>query len=262
VAGNHESDKLDIASTTKILTAYIVCQLAEIDPKVLDQVVTFSAAADKTGGSTAGVREGEQVSVGELLYGLLLPSGNDAAHAFAEHFSPHFALAAEQSAGGNADPKKPDPGKNLSSTTDGFVAEMNRQAARLGMQETRYINPHGLTAKDHKSSAKDQFKLASAALKNELFRKYIATRQRGAQLTGQGGYQRNVIWKNTNHLLAIEGYSGVKTGTTDAAGACLVSLGGRDGRELIVVVLGAASPDARYVDARNLFRWAWQTAAK
>ena len=81
-------------------------------------------------------------------------------------------------------------------------------------------------------------------------------------LAGPGGYQRNVMWKNTNRLLAIEGYDGVKTGTTDAAGACLIARGQRGSDALIVVILGSATSDARYVVARNLFRWAfWVRAA-
>jgi D-alanyl-D-alanine carboxypeptidase (penicillin-binding protein 5/6) len=241
LAGNREGDKLDIASTTKMMTAYVVCQLAQADPRVLEEIVTFSAAADKTIGSTADLREGEKVRVGELLYGLMLPSGNDAATAFAEHFDPRFAR--QESSG--------------ASPAAQFIAEMNRQAAKLGMSQTRYENPHGLTAREHKSSARDQLKLAQAALQMPLFRKCISTRQHGSKVTGPGGYERNVLWKNTNRLLGIEGYLGVKTGTTDAAGACLVACGERDGRELIVVVLGSTSSDARYVDARNLFRWAW-----
>ena len=246
LAGSRESDRLDIASTTKMMTAYIVCRLAQDDPKVLDETVTFSAAADKTVGSTADLREGEKASVGELLYGLLLPSGNDAATAFAEHFGPRLKT---ESSGGNGD------------ALGSFIAEMNRQAEKLGLAETHYENPHGLTAKDHKSSARDQLKLATAALNLPLFRQVISTRQRGTKVTGPGGYERNVLWKNTNRLLGIEGYLGVKTGTTDAAGACLVACGERDGRELVVVVLGSTSSDARYVDARNLFRWVWSRPA-
>jgi D-alanyl-D-alanine carboxypeptidase (penicillin-binding protein 5/6) len=162
---------------------------------------------------------------------LLLPSGNDAATAFAEHFAPRVG---------------------------GFIAEMNRQAAKLGMADTHYENPHGLPAKDHQSSARDLVKLGYAAMQNPLFRQYVSTRQHGTKVTGEGGYERNVVWKNTNKLLAIDGYSGIKTGTTTAAGACLVSWGERDGRELIVVILGATHTDSRYIDARNLFRWAWQ----
>lgn len=238
--GFHEADKLDMASTTKMTTAYIVCELAKADPKVLDEIVTFTAAADETPGSTAGVRAGERVSVSELLYGLMLPSGNDAATAFAEHFGPRFEAMSDSA-----------------SASRGFVAEMNRRAAALDMAETHYANPHGLSARGHQSSARDLAKLAQAAMQNPLFRNYVNTRQHGTRVTGEGGYERNIVWKNTNKLLEMEGYSGVKTGTTTAAGACLVAWGERDARELIVVVLGSTSPDARYVDSRNLFRWAW-----
>jgi D-alanyl-D-alanine carboxypeptidase (penicillin-binding protein 5/6) len=143
-------------------------------------------------------------------------------------------------------------------STSRFIAEMNRRAAELGMADTHYENPHGLPAKGHQSSARDLVKLAYTAIQHPIFRSYVSTRQHATRVTGDGGYERNIIWKNTNKLLAIDGYLGVKTGTTTAAGACLVSWGERDGRELIVVVLGATHTDARYVDARNLFRWAWQ----
>jgi serine-type D-Ala-D-Ala carboxypeptidase (penicillin-binding protein 5/6) len=72
------------------------------------------------------------------------------------------------------------------------------------------------------------------------------------------GYSRNVAWKNTNHLLSVEGYDGIKTGTTNAAGACLVSSGKRGDKQLIVIVLGSGTSEGRYVDARNLFQWAWR----
>ncbi|MEX2175629.1 MAG: serine hydrolase [Pirellulaceae bacterium] len=247
--GSREEEKLDIASTTKLMTAYLVCELAAADSPVLAETVTFSAAADKTIGSTAGVRTGEQLSVGELLYGLLLPSGNDASVALAEHFGSRV-----EEASGRREP--PDGATELSATQ--FIAAMNARAAKLGMAETHYANPHGLTAKEHKSSARDLLKLAHAALQNPLLKKIVGTRQHGTRVVGPGGYERNIVWKNTNRLLATEGYLGLKTGTTDAAGACLVACGERDGRELIVVVLGSASSDARYVDARNLFRWGWR----
>ena len=248
--GQKESEKLDIASTTKMMTAYIVCELAKHDPRILQETITFSEAADKTPGSTADVRTGEKMSVAELLYGLLLPSGNDAAMAFAEHFGSRF--------GGREGDGLTEATSGISSSARRFVAEMNRRAAKLGMNDTHYENPHGLPAKNHQSTASDLVKLAYAAMQNPLFRQYVSTRQHGTKVTGDGGYERNVVWKNTNKLLGIDGYLGVKTGTTTAAGACLVSWGERDGRELIVVVLGSTSSDARYVDSRNLYRWAWQ----
>jgi D-alanyl-D-alanine carboxypeptidase (penicillin-binding protein 5/6) len=234
---------LDFASTTKIMTAYLVLKLIEENKKVLEEQVTFSARADGTPGSTAGVRFGEQLSVRELLYGLLLPSGNDASVALAEHFGERLSES-------EGDSRERDPLAD-------FVAEMNRTAGELGMQDTTYKNPHGLTAPGHVSTAADLLKLAHAAMRLESFRGYVSTRQHGCTVTGNGGYRRNVLWKNTNRLLGIEGYHGVKTGTTRAAGACLVSCGRRGDDELLVVILGAKSSDARYADTRNLFRWAW-----
>lgn len=237
---------LDIASTTKMMTAYIITELARKNPKVLDEVVTYSMRADNTPGSTSGLLAGERATVREVLYGLMLPSGNDASVALAEHFGGRFSSVRND--------KSPANGDSLES----FVAEMNRTAKRLGMKETHYRNPHGLTVKHHKSSARDLAKLAFTAMQNPLFRRYVGTRQHGATVTGLGGYRRNVVWKNTNQLLKIDGYSGVKTGTTSAAGACLVSYGERNGQSRIVVILGAVASPARYTDARNLFRWAWK----
>ncbi len=254
--GKNESDKLDIASTTKMMTAYIVCELARQDAKVLAEEVTFSEAADKTGGSTSAVRAGERLPVGELLYGLLLPSGNDASVAFAEHFGPRLASGNGPQASGGSQPAS--GGREPpESPARAFIAEMNRRATKLGMTSTHYENPHGLPARGHQSTCRDLATLAHAALQNPIFRQYVSTRQHGSKVTGQGGYERNIVWKNTNQLLAIDGYLGVKTGTTSAAGACLVSWGERNGKELIVVVLGSTSGDARYIDSRNLYRWAW-----
>jgi D-alanyl-D-alanine carboxypeptidase (penicillin-binding protein 5/6) len=266
--GKKESDRLDIASTTKMMTAYIVCELAKESPQVLDEVITFSETADKTGGSTSDVHAGEKLTVGELMYGLLLPSGNDASVAFAEHFGPRFnatedsgtqSVPGVQDSGSNASPSPSLPLAPSPATTAArrFIAEMNRRAALLEMTDTHYENPHGLPARGHQSTCRDLVKLAHAAMQNPLFRQYVSTRQHGTTVIGEGGYERNIVWKNTNKLLEIDGYRGVKTGTTTAAGACLVSWGERDGKELIVVVLGATSSDARYVDSRNLYRWAW-----
>ncbi|MBX3432108.1 MAG: membrane dipeptidase [Pirellulales bacterium] len=238
----------DMASTTKIMTAYVVLRYAAEHPEILDETVTFSKRADDTIGSTADVRVGEQVSVRELLYGMMLPSGNDATVAFAEHFGARL---------GSPQPSEPSEISARSAAYDAFVAAMNRTAAELGLAATQFANTHGLTAEGHHASAHDLAKLARAAFELPLFKDVVGTRQRGATVTGPGGYRRNVAWYNTNRLLATEGYYGVKTGTTTAAGACLVSAGERDGRRLIVAVLGAESSESRYADSRNLYRWAW-----
>jgi D-alanyl-D-alanine carboxypeptidase (penicillin-binding protein 5/6) len=245
--GHNENESRPMASTTKIMTAYLVLKLAELEPGILDDEVAFSEKADGTEGSSAQLRAGERLAVRELLYGLLLPSGNDASVALAEHFGPRFDPA--EGDGDNEDP------------VTRFVAQMNRTAKELDLTETSYLNPHGLSENGHRSSPCDLAKLAWTVMQNPLFRKYVQTRQRGCTVLGAGGYRRNVVWKNTNELLEIEGYVGVKTGTTGAAGACLVSQGRRGDDELLVVILGAASTEARYADTRNLYRWAWRQRA-
>jgi D-alanyl-D-alanine carboxypeptidase (penicillin-binding protein 5/6) len=265
--GDHEDQKRDPASTTKMMTAYLVTSLAEKDPSVLEEVVTFSERADKTPGSTSAVKAGEKVPVGELLYGLLLPSGNDASVALAEHFGKRLAEVDEVDSKHDENAKRNDndandEGDEKASSYDHFIAAMNRQAKELGMESTHFENPHGLPAEGHQTTARDLARLAFVATKQPLFSKIVSTRQHGATLDSLTGYRRNIVWRNTNQLLRREGYDGIKTGTTGAAGACLVSRSERDGRRLIVVVLGAASTESRYTDTRNLFRWAWNDLVK
>jgi serine-type D-Ala-D-Ala carboxypeptidase (penicillin-binding protein 5/6) len=232
--GSSASEPLVIASTTKIMTARLVFKLAAEDPRVLDETVTFSEKAAQVPGSSAKLKAGEKLPVRELFYGMLLPSGNDAAHAFAEHFGPRFGKGDAVAA---------------------FVARMNREAASLKMGETKYLDPHGLAK--NVASARDLATLAARTLPDERFRGYVSTRRYEYDVVGTDGKKRRLVWENTNRLLGIEGYDGVKTGTTTAAGSCLVASGRRDGNHVIVVVLGSTSNDSRYVDARNLFRWAW-----
>jgi len=248
VLWSHQAnERRHIASTTKIMTAYVVLKLAQGQPKIMDEVVEFSRRADETRGSSARIRAGERLPVRHLLYGLLLPSGNDASVALAEHFGHRLAKAAGD--------KTKDP-------LPAFVAAMNRTAAALKMTHTHYENPHGLTSTKHLSSARDLTILARAAFQMATFRKYVGRRLFGCELIAKDGSKRNTIWKNTNRLLPISGYDGVKTGTTSAAGACLVASGHRADRHLFVVVLKSVNSDARYVDTRNLFRWGWQQFAK
>jgi serine-type D-Ala-D-Ala carboxypeptidase (penicillin-binding protein 5/6) len=237
-------ERRDFASTTKTMTAWLILREAEKEPRLLDEIISFPSAADRTGGSTCGLKTGERISVRDLIYGLMLPSGNDAAVALAEFAGPRFA----------AERGSPDAQKPLAR----FVAEMNRTADELGMKQTHYSNPHGLPDKLHLSTAVDQLLLTAKVMQDARFRDYVQTRQHAVRVQGPGGTTRTVVWKNGNELLKIAGYSGVKTGTTDAAGACLISVGRHLEDELIVVVLGCSSNESRYVDTRNLFRWSWQ----
>ncbi len=240
VGSSDGTTQLPIASTTKLMTAYVVLRYAQDHPSALDEVITFSRRADETPGSTAGVRAGEQLTVRELMYGLLLPSGNDAAVALAEHFGQRLAPDSDASVYGR------------------FVQAMNDQAKELGLSNTHFANPHGLTEDKHYSSAIDLAQLALAASKVPLLAEVVNTPEHGCRLRSSAGYTRDVLWTNTNRLLAQQGFSGMKTGTTSAAGACLVALGQQGERRRIVVVLGSDSSAARYIDARNLFRWTWR----
>jgi D-alanyl-D-alanine carboxypeptidase (penicillin-binding protein 5/6) len=226
------------ASIVKVMTALVVLEDAAGRAGALEEQVEVSDRAGTETGSSAGLRPGDSAAVGELLYGLMLPSGNDAAVALAEHVGRRL---------GGGDP------------LEAFVAAMNRRAAALGLAATSYANPHGKTAPGAGSTAGDTARLVAAALGSKAFREIVATRERTATLTNAAGYRRDVVWRSTNRLLGIEGYTGVKTGTTHAAGCCLAALAARGGRELVVVVLGATSTEARYADTRNLFRYAWRT---
>ncbi|HTI49630.1 MAG TPA: D-alanyl-D-alanine carboxypeptidase family protein, partial [Planctomycetaceae bacterium] len=241
-----ESDSgsaVDVASTTKIMTAYVILELVRTEGKLLDQPVTFSDRAARTSGSSCDLKPGEALPLREMLFALLLPSGNDAAVALAEHLGKRFEPATR---------------KGADEPLARFVAEMNRTAKRLEMSATRYVNPNGLPEKGHVSSARDLVRLTVAARRHALFREIAATRQHNVEVVGRDGKRRTLTWKNTNRLLAIAGYSGVKTGYTRSAGSCLVSTGERGKDSLIVVVLGAPSAAAAVTDSRNLYRWAWR----
>jgi D-alanyl-D-alanine carboxypeptidase (penicillin-binding protein 5/6) len=236
--GGKETEARPMASTSKIMTAWVVLGMAATDPKVIDEVVTYSERAAKTPGSSAKLLAGEKVPVKDLLYGLLLPSGNDAAVALAEHFGPRLGEASER---------------------DGlqrFVAELNERAKSLGLKEMAFKDPNGLSP-GNVASARDLATLTYEAMKDERFRAYVATRRYNCEVVEPGGGKRKIAWTNTNQLLDIEGYEGVKTGTTTPAGNCLVASARRGEDRLIVVVLGSTSADSRYLDVRNLFRWAW-----
>jgi D-alanyl-D-alanine carboxypeptidase (penicillin-binding protein 5/6) len=185
---------------------------------------------------------GEKAKVRDLLYGLLLPSGNDVAVALAEHFGKRLR-----------DPKAPPSDAPLDTLTE-FTDEMNRRAIRIGMNRTTFLDPHGNSK--NMSTTQDLLRLTWMAMQNPLFRKYVNTRVYRCEIIKTDGTKRRVTWINTNRMLGIDGFDGVKTGTTSGAGACLVASGWRGKDNILVVVLGSTQGDGRYVDTRNLFRWA------
>ena len=186
-----------IASTTKIMTALIVCEQCN----VLDRV-RIPKEAVGIEGSSMYLREGEVLTIQELLYGLMMHSGNDAAVALAIY------------CGG---------------TVEGFVERMNDKAKLLGLSGTHFANPNGLDHPDHYSTARDLAALASYAMNDPIFSKTVSTK---ALTVGQRSM------KNHNKLLwMVDGADGVKTGYTRAAGRVLVSSACRDGRRLVAVTI-------------------------
>jgi D-alanyl-D-alanine carboxypeptidase (penicillin-binding protein 5/6) len=240
LAGHRQDESLDIASTTKIMTALLIARELKSQPNLLQETITFSKRADNTVGSSTTIRAGESISIRDAMYGLMLPSGNDAGVALAEWYGRRKGAIEA-----NVDPLK------------FFIDAMNEEAKRLGMNKTSFRNPHGITHPEHKSSCEDLIIVSCELLQYPFVREVIATRRHECIAKGQEGYQRRLIWKNSNRLLDVGGYVGIKTGTTDAAGECLVSMSDREGVQTIVVVLGASGSSARYADSRNLHRWSW-----
>lgn len=188
-----------IASTTKIMTALVVCEQCN----VLDRVAIPKEAVGIEG-SSIYLKEGEILTVQELLYGMMLHSGNDAATALAIY------------CGG---------------TVEGFAQLMNDKAHRLGLKNTHFVNPHGLDAPDHYSTAEDLARLADYAMENPLFSRTVSAKT----VTIGDRYLRN----HNKLLWQVEGADGVKTGFTKAAGRILVSSAERQGRRIIAVTINA-----------------------
>lgn len=195
--------RLPIASLTKIMTAIVAIEHGD-----LNDMVKASKNAVGVEGSSIFLRLGEELSLEDLLYGLMLRSGNDAAVAIAEH---------------------------VGGSVEGFVYLMNEKARILGLENTHFMNPHGLDHPDHYSSARDLAILTSYALKNPTFQKIVSTQVKTAPLADEAWDRK---WFNKNKMLRMyQGADGVKTGYTRLAKRCLVSSATRNERQLAVVVI-------------------------
>lgn len=207
-----------MASTTKIMTA-----LVAIEKGSLDDTVTISKRAAGIWGSTINLQTGQEYTLYELLYGLLLNSGNDASIAIAEH---------------------------VGGSVEAFVEMMNQKARELGAYDTAYVNTHGLDTAGHYTTAYDLALITRCALTNPIFSKIVSTKT--ASITGRQLY-------NTNELLDLyPGADGVKTGYTGKAGRCLVASATRDGMRLISVVLGAPTVYKRAQSSKDILDYAFK----
>ena len=196
-------ERLPMASTTKIMTCITALESCSID-----DIATVSWAAAATEGSSAYIEPGYEISICDLLYGLMLNSGNDAAVAIAEH---------------------------ISGSVDGFVKLMNAKAEEIGVGNTHFTNPNGLHDDEHYTTAYDLAMITRYAMKNQTFREIVSTTNFSARIVNTDG---TLTFQNHNKLLGTyDGCVGVKTGFTKAAGRCLVSAAERDGLTFVAVTL-------------------------
>lgn len=221
VLGKNEDKETPMASTTKIMTAIVVLE----NKPNLDEISTVSKQAASIGGSKLGLKEGDKISIRDLLFGLLMRSGNDTA----------IQLAIE-----------------TSGSKEKFLDEMNLKAKKMQLTHTNFTSPHGLDDPNHYTTAKELAIMTDYALKNETIRTIVGTHYATIKINNQ---ERQI--KNTNELLVnnIEGVYGVKTGFTNMAGRCLVTAVKRNGMDLIIVVIGADTKKDRGADTLKLIKF-------
>ncbi|HPU79387.1 D-alanyl-D-alanine carboxypeptidase family protein [Accumulibacter sp.] len=225
LAAQAPEQRLEPASLTKLMTAYLSFAAIRQGTIKLDQAVPVSQKAWKTGGSRMFIQVGTQVKVEDLLKGMIVQSGNDACVALAE------AIAGDE---------------------ENFAQMMNREAQRLGMQGSSFRNASGLPDPQHYTTARDLAILAGALIRDfpEEYAKYYSIKE---------FRYNNITQPNRNRLLYIDPtVDGLKTGHTEAAGYCLVSSAKRGSRRLLSVVLGAASDNARAQESLKLLNYGFQ----
>lgn len=212
--------KRPMASTTKIMTIILAMENGN-----LEDVVTVSKRAAQIGGSTVDLKVGDKIKLSELLYGLMLNSGNDAGIAVAEH---------------------------IGGSVENFASMMNNKAIEIGAYNTSFTSPHGLDNPEHYSTAYDMAIITRYALKNPQIAKIVKTIEYNMKFMNGNSKQL----RNTNPLLTVyEGTTGVKTGYTGMAGKCLVSSAKRNGMEIIAVTLGSQSSQIRIKDSISILNY-------
>lgn len=227
------TDHVRIASITKVMTAIVALEHAD-----LDNMVTVDEAAATVGEATSGLRQGDTLTLEDALRGLLVPSGNDA------------AMAIASSVGALIDANDP---------YQAFIDAMNAKATELGMNDTLFTNPHGLDfdewSQGQHSCARDVGAMCAYAMQNETLRSIVGTGDVTITVTGADGAARDVALTDVNQLVGTDGNIGIKTGTTDDAGMCFAGAWLRDGVEIYTVVLGCPTTEQRFGDSTTLANW-------
>lgn len=223
----NEHEKLEPASVTKIMTLLLTMEAIDAGKLHYDDVVTASANAAAMGGSQVFLKEGEQMTVEDLLKAVCVASGNDACVALAEH---------------------------ISGVTELFVEQMNNRAKELGMNDTHFVNCNGLTAEGHLTSAYD-----IAIMSRELLLHHDDIHRFTTiwmDTIRDGAFQL----ANTNKLIRFyDGATGLKTGFTSSAGYCISATAEKEGMELIAVIMKGETADSRNTDAKALLNYGFST---
>ena len=220
--GKNEDKQTPMASTTKIMSAVVT-----VENSKLTDVVKINAKAAGTGGSRLGLKKNDKITVNDLLYGLMLRSGNDAAIALAIH---------------------------VGGSVEGFAELMNKKAKELKLVNTHFVVPHGLDMEGHYTTAYELAKITDYALKNKKIREVVSTKTTTVSING-----RPKTISNTNELLgSLNGVYGVKTGFTNGAGRCLVTACKRGELDVITVVIGADTKKYRTLDSIKLIQYAFK----
>ena len=215
-----------VASTQKIVTALCVIEGGDIDKQV-----TVAASDSQCEPTNLGIKAGETYSRRELLKVLMVKSANDVGRALA---------------------------RDVGGSQENFAALMNARAAQLGMRQSHFVNPHGLPDPQQFSTARDMAIAARQAYRSPLLRSYFATKE----MTFQFNSGKTIELENTNKILKTVPYcNGMKTGTTNAAGRCLVCTGELGNRAAAVVVLKSNTPNV-WKDSEKLLRWALETPTR
>ena len=219
----NEHEQLEPASVTKIMTLLLVMEAIDSGSLHYDDMVTASAYACSMGGSQIWLKENEQMTVGEMLKAVCVASANDASVALAEH---------------------------IAGSAEAFVEKMNQRAAELGMEDTHFVNPTGLPAEGHVTSAYDIALMSRELILHHPDIRRFTTIWMDTLRDGEFGLS------NTNKLIRYyEGATGLKTGSTDSALYCLSATAERDGMELIAVILKSPTSTQRFESAKVLLNY-------
>ncbi|MDO4938770.1 MAG: serine hydrolase [Lachnospiraceae bacterium] len=224
ISAKAPTERMNPASTTKIMTALCALKYGNIDDLV---VITNDALITEEGASLAYIKPGQTYTLRQLLYGLLLPSGNDAANAIAIH---------------------------VGGSIDAFVDIMNKEATEIGAADTHFKNPHGMTDEDHYTTAYDLYLMLNEAMQYPDFIEICSTKEYNVEYLNEDGTYGSRLWKNTNKYITGErdlpetiSVIAGKTGTTLAAGHCLVmAVSNENDDEFVTIVLKSDTTDSLY----------------